>query len=57
MGKEVFAAAKVKGELLLVPEASHNDVALAGGAEYWRWLSAALKENERQGLVSGPASQ
>ena len=42
MGREVFAAAKVKGELLLVPDASHNDVTLAGGPEYWRWMSAAL---------------
>jgi fermentation-respiration switch protein FrsA (DUF1100 family) len=42
MGRAVFAAAKVKGELLLVPDASHNDVALAGGSEYWRWIRAAL---------------
>jgi fermentation-respiration switch protein FrsA (DUF1100 family) len=42
MGRAVFAAAKVKGELLLVPDASHNDVALAGGSEYWRWISTAL---------------
>lgn len=44
MGREVFAAAKVKGELLLVPDASHNDVALAGGSEYWRWISTALEK-------------
>ncbi len=42
MGKQVFAAAKVKGRLLLVPDAAHNDVADIGGAEYWRWLEAAL---------------
>jgi len=42
MGKEVFAAARVKGELLLVPSASHNDVILAGGPEYWRWITSAL---------------
>jgi len=44
MGREVFAAAKEKGELLLVPEASHNDVTLAGGSEYWRWMSTALEK-------------
>lgn len=44
MGKDVFAAAKVKGELLLVREASHNDVAYVGGPGYWRWLSAALQK-------------
>jgi fermentation-respiration switch protein FrsA (DUF1100 family) len=42
MGKDVFAAAKVKGELLIVPEASHNDVTLAGGPDYWRWIRSAL---------------
>jgi hypothetical protein len=42
MGDQVFAATKVKGRLLLVPDATHNDVADAGGIEYWRWLQAAL---------------
>lgn len=42
MGKQVFAAAKVKGRLILVPDAAHNDVAEVGGVEYWRWLEAAL---------------
>lgn len=42
MGKQIFAAAKVKGRILLVPGATHNDVADAGGVEYWHWLEAAL---------------
>jgi pimeloyl-ACP methyl ester carboxylesterase len=42
MGKQIFAAAKVKGQLLLVPNAAHNDVADVGGIEYWRWIKAAL---------------
>lgn len=42
MGKQVFAAAKVKGRLLIVPDAAHNDVADVGGVEYWRWIEAAL---------------
>lgn len=44
MGKDVFTAARVKGELLLVPEASHNDVAYVAGPSYWRWMSAALQK-------------
>jgi len=44
MGREVFAAAKKKGELLLVPDASHNDVRLAGGTDYWHWMESALKK-------------
>jgi len=42
MGRAVFAAAKVKGELLLVPDATHNEIAYRGGARYWRWLEQAL---------------
>ena len=42
MGEQVFSSAKVKGQLLLVANATHNDVADAGGIEYWRWLQAAL---------------
>jgi fermentation-respiration switch protein FrsA (DUF1100 family) len=42
MGKEVFEAAAVKGELLLVPGAGHNDVADAAPAEYWNWFRNAL---------------
>jgi len=42
MGEEVFEAAKVKGELLLVPGAGHNDVAEAAPVEYWNWFRSAL---------------
>jgi len=42
MGKEIFNAAKVKGQLLIVSGASHSDVAATGGADYWRWLESAL---------------
>jgi len=44
MGKQVFAAAKVKGQLLIVPDAAHNDVADVGGVEYWRWIEASLSK-------------
>lgn len=42
MGRKVFEAAKEKGEWLLVPEASHNDVSLRGGEPYWGWLTHSL---------------
>jgi hypothetical protein len=42
MGREVFAAARRQGELLVVPGAGHNDVAEVGGEEYWGWLTRAL---------------
>jgi pimeloyl-ACP methyl ester carboxylesterase len=42
MGEAVYAAAAVKGELLIVQGAGHNDVADVGGQAYWRWLSNAL---------------
>ena len=43
MGERVFAAARIKGELLIVPGAGHNDVADQGGEAYWRWLERALR--------------
>jgi len=42
MGREVFAAARNPGELLIVEGAGHNDVPDAGGERYWRWLVAAV---------------
>jgi hypothetical protein len=43
MGREVYAAAKAKGQLLLVPQAGHNDVASVAGRDYWTWLGGALR--------------
>lgn len=42
MGRAVYAAAKNKGELLIVDDADHNDLAGLGGAEYWSWMERAL---------------
>lgn len=42
MGRAVFESAKEKGEWLLVPNASHNDVALRGGEKYWQWITGFL---------------
>jgi hypothetical protein len=42
MGKQIYAAARNKGEWLLVPEAAHNDVGIRGGEAYWAWVKKAL---------------
>lgn len=42
MGLEVYAAAKRKGQLLIVENAGHSDIPEAAGEEYWRWISTAL---------------
>ncbi len=43
MGREVHAAARQKGELLIVEGAGHNDIAEVAGEAYWRWIAAGLK--------------
>jgi fermentation-respiration switch protein FrsA (DUF1100 family) len=45
MGREVFASAKQKGELMIVHGAGHNDIAERGGADYWTWLRRAIEAN------------
>jgi pimeloyl-ACP methyl ester carboxylesterase len=42
MGLEVYAAARQKGQLLIVEKAGHSDVAEVAGEEYWKWINAAL---------------
>ena len=42
MGQAVFESAKEKGEWLLVPNASHNDVSIRGGEAYWQWMALSL---------------
>ena len=42
MGERIYAAARRKGEWLLVPEATHNDVVIRGQEAYWKWISTAL---------------
>ena len=53
MGRDVFAAAKVKGELLIVPDASHNEIIHLGDERYWQWLERALASGARR--ASGSA--
>lgn len=43
MGRAVFDSAKEKGEWLLVPSASHNDVSIRGGDAYWQWMALSLQ--------------
>lgn len=47
MGRAVHAAARRPGRLLMVPEAGHNDVAIVGGEDYWRWIGEALRQPSR----------
>ncbi len=47
MGRAVHAAAKHPGQLLMIPEAGHNDVAIVGGDAYWRWIRDAIKPGQR----------
>ena len=55
MGRAVFEAARVKGELLLVPDATHNEIEYRAGERYWRWLEQALASGARR--AARPGSQ
>ncbi len=44
MGRRVFAAARVKGEMLVVPRAGHNDIEAVAGEAYWDWLTRAVSD-------------
>ena len=46
MGREVFSAAGVKGELLIVAGANHNNVEETGGRAYWSWLTKAVRAGQ-----------
>jgi fermentation-respiration switch protein FrsA (DUF1100 family) len=43
MGLEVYNAARIKGQLLIVENAGHSDIAQVAGEEYWTWISTALR--------------
>jgi fermentation-respiration switch protein FrsA (DUF1100 family) len=47
MGRAVYAAARRPGQLLMLPEAGHNDVAIVGGDAYWRWIGEAIRPGSR----------
>ena len=46
MGLEVYEAAKVKGQLLVVEKAGHNDVVEIAGDAYWHWFTEALSSRQ-----------
>lgn len=57
MGRAVHAAARVPGELLVVPGAGHNDVIDSAGDAYWEWIRRALlQETAPSVTASRPAS-
>jgi fermentation-respiration switch protein FrsA (DUF1100 family) len=47
MGRAVHDAARRPGQLLMIPEAGHNDVAIVGGDPYWRWIGEAIRPGPR----------
>jgi fermentation-respiration switch protein FrsA (DUF1100 family) len=42
MGREVFQAARRKGDLLVLEGVGHNDVVETGGERYWEWLDRGM---------------
>ena len=42
MGRQVHAAARHPGMLLIVEDAGHNDIVEMGGERYWSWLAGAV---------------
>ena len=45
-----------KGELLLLDQAGHNDVAEVGEERYWSWLKAALRTADKSAVESESTS-
>lgn len=54
MGRDVFAAAKVKGKLLLVPDANHAQIVTRAGHRYWAWIEEALASGETRATPRAP---
>jgi uncharacterized protein len=53
MGREVFQAARRKGDLLILEGVGHNDVVETGAERYWSWLQQGMNTgDERPGGVS-----
>jgi fermentation-respiration switch protein FrsA (DUF1100 family) len=43
MGREVFQAARRKGDLLILEGVGHNDVVETGAERYWNWLERGMR--------------
>ena len=54
MGRQVFAAARNRGELLLVDGAGHNDVPELGGDRYWAWMGRAIMAARARDVSARP---
>jgi uncharacterized protein len=48
MGRAVHAAARMPGDLLIVPGAGHNDVSDVGAEAYWSWMRRALEASRSE---------
>jgi uncharacterized protein len=58
MGREVFQAARRKGDLLILEGVGHNDVVESGSERYWDWLQRSMQGTRKpsEGLGSQPAA-
>ena|SRR5688572_3108156 len=54
MGREVFEAARRKGDLLILDGVGHNDVVEAGAERYWDWLARGMGTSAERPEGSGP---
>jgi acetyl esterase/lipase len=57
MGREVFSAARVRGELLVVAGADHNNVEEMGGRAYWQWLTRAVRGQHGEAASLGARAE
>lgn len=57
MGRTVFDAAQVRGELLIVEGAGHNDVPDVAGDAYWKWLEAAVLSGTGASATGGARAE
>jgi uncharacterized protein len=59
MGREVFQAARRKGDLLILDGVGHNDVVETGGERYWEWLQRGMQgpAKSSEGVESQPAGR
>jgi pimeloyl-ACP methyl ester carboxylesterase len=56
MGREVFDAARRKGELLILEGVGHNDVVETGAERYWAWLQRGMGVAAERPAVVNPDS-
>jgi fermentation-respiration switch protein FrsA (DUF1100 family) len=59
MGREVFQAARRKGDLLILEGVGHNDVVETGAERYWNWLERGMRGGTElpAGATTQPAAR